>query len=1081
MSCKKCKCKVCSCIKNDVPKIAVNGIVQNQNENDVVNIKVPTKTSQLINDSGFGQGEGLESNLDYIRVNGNLVPIINKVAQISVPTKTSDLENDSNYTTNDKLNKEIQDRISADNLKLDKPTTVGNISEYPDVVVVNSSGNSAKLGASELVRVESTGDGTPIYGGKQNDKNIIKSIKSNTLYIGDNNGSIEINTVPKYNWISYANDTLGKDIGMSSLNDDGTTKSYIGFAYNKNTELPSLNYTDYTWVKLKGNDGHTDYVLDISNDNIVIPTDSNGKIGTTSLDYASSELRLYYGNSIVNKSEYFPIIKTSSGIIYSIDNSNPEYDKINLTSVDFSGTTGFINISIYGDSSHSELLAKGTINVIKLIGLDSYEIVTSVKTIKVTQETNTESEIIEPTTITAKVIKNTGFEVKETTEGTLAYKYSYQLPMEKGTEITPGQSVTISNNNQPVYIEFNYYSPKSGGIVIDRETVPFVRDGKDGLDAELAYTLDISNESHNIPTNSEGKTTGATSYIGADTLVTLYKGETIIPIEDWDLEITQSGGIIYTTTNVDSNNINIVVSDVNNMDDSGYLNVVAKAKGGAKVLGRAKFSISKSKGTFSLKLQPSVNQIIISYSSDGNYVINPTEVNVKLLKNDGNYISEITDYDIAYKFNESPVENLIQPGGSIPISYNGSILYLELKVYDKTNNSLLLDKETIPFVKSGVPGVPGSRGSAIRILEWREGYTYVNNNDFRDYIYYRTSNPTYEGWYVTKGLSAVANSGYPDLNLFEKQPFTESSIFGNIIAENANLAGFIFRNQKLYSQLGLDTENAEPQFSNLMLNGSQGYMQFAKNFLLQKEGIYQKDVKATSGNKNRLALEFVQGTPRLRMWHPNGVLGIEMGIIEGVLTLNFYDSEGNLVYKLGQTGIIYVDRVAASYTTSSYVEFTSASYSDDAALKTEFLSRAKATRISTVNERPENRHLLYECASVPNKTLLSYNAGKNEDSENNKQYESLLFLQQGTNLDNPATKAKFTGVLTSTKIDDTVFHGTWSDGVNSESNVSGYLYYNTISQTANTVEIKVYRYVNGAVVESKTIDIGTVRVSDLPN
>ena len=238
---------------------------------------------------------------------------------------------------------------------------------------------------------------------------------------------------------------------------------------------------------------------------------------------------------------------------------------------------------------------------------------------------------------------------------------------------------------------------------------------------------------------------------------------------------------------------------------------------------------------------------------------------------------------------------------------------------------------------------------------------------------------------------------------------------------------------------------------------------------------------ATSENKNRLALEFVQGTPRIRMWHPNGVLGIEMGIIEGVLTLNFYDSEGNLVYKLGQTGIIYVDRVAASYTPSSYVEFTSASYSDDEALKTEFLYRAKATRISTVNEGPENKYVLYECASVPNITLLSYNAGKNENSENNKQYESLLFLQQGTSLDNPATKARFTGVLTSTKIGDTVFHGTWSDGVHSESNTSGYLYYNTVSQTANTVKIKVSRYVNGEAVESKTIDIGTVRVSDLPN
>ena len=72
MSCKKCKCKVCSCIKNDVPKIAVNGIVQNQNENDVVNIKVPTKTSQLINDSGFRQGNGGKK-IENIRVNGELV------------------------------------------------------------------------------------------------------------------------------------------------------------------------------------------------------------------------------------------------------------------------------------------------------------------------------------------------------------------------------------------------------------------------------------------------------------------------------------------------------------------------------------------------------------------------------------------------------------------------------------------------------------------------------------------------------------------------------------------------------------------------------------------------------------------------------------------------------------------------------------------------------------------------------------------------------------------------------------------------------------------------------------------------
>ena len=91
MSCKKCKCKVCSCIKNDVPKIAVNGVVQNPNEKSVVNIKVPTKTSQLINDSGFGQGNGGGTGgqkIENLRVNGELVPIINKEAIMNVPTKT---------------------------------------------------------------------------------------------------------------------------------------------------------------------------------------------------------------------------------------------------------------------------------------------------------------------------------------------------------------------------------------------------------------------------------------------------------------------------------------------------------------------------------------------------------------------------------------------------------------------------------------------------------------------------------------------------------------------------------------------------------------------------------------------------------------------------------------------------------------------------------------------------------------------------------------------------------------------------------------------------------------------------------
>lgn len=51
MCCKKCK--VCEKIDSKQIKISINGVVQNLNEQGIIDIKIPIKTSQLINDSGF--------------------------------------------------------------------------------------------------------------------------------------------------------------------------------------------------------------------------------------------------------------------------------------------------------------------------------------------------------------------------------------------------------------------------------------------------------------------------------------------------------------------------------------------------------------------------------------------------------------------------------------------------------------------------------------------------------------------------------------------------------------------------------------------------------------------------------------------------------------------------------------------------------------------------------------------------------------------------------------------------------------------------------------------------------------------
>ena len=53
-----------------------------------------------------------------------------------------------------------------------------------------------------------------------------------------------------YTWIKYANDQYGNGMSDSSAN-----KEYIGIAYNMPTQQESTNPSDYTWTKIKGDQG----------------------------------------------------------------------------------------------------------------------------------------------------------------------------------------------------------------------------------------------------------------------------------------------------------------------------------------------------------------------------------------------------------------------------------------------------------------------------------------------------------------------------------------------------------------------------------------------------------------------------------------------------------------------------------------------------------------------------------------------------------------------------------------------------------------------------------------------------------
>lgn len=87
--------------------------------NKAVNITVPTSTSDLTNDgdgdSNFATESYVNANggkIDKIKVNNSEQTITNKTVNITVPTKTTDLTNDSGFQTASDVNGAIDDALA---------------------------------------------------------------------------------------------------------------------------------------------------------------------------------------------------------------------------------------------------------------------------------------------------------------------------------------------------------------------------------------------------------------------------------------------------------------------------------------------------------------------------------------------------------------------------------------------------------------------------------------------------------------------------------------------------------------------------------------------------------------------------------------------------------------------------------------------------------------------------------------------------------------------------------------------------------------------------------------------------------
>ena len=287
-------------------------------------------------------------------------------------------------------------------------------------------------------------------------------------------------------------------------------------------------------------------------------------------------------------------------------------------------------------------------------------------------------------------------------------------------------------------------------------------------------------------------------------------------------------------------------------------------------------------------LSLSADSNVVKYDAFGN-LVTPTTITATAVQQ--NYTETIT-------WSSVPV-GIVSGTGTLK-TLNTAELFsagnTSVKIKVVTPNGLS-DETTIVKVVDGAPGTPGSQGApgingtsglTPRLLELVNGGQYENGQDFIDYAYYR-SNDVNEGWYTVKVVGGVRTvvtytGGLPDTSptgSWVKAPFTKEMSFGTVIAEQANLAGFIFRNRTLNSQdvsyQSCTTTNDRGPFPNLSLDGKQGIIKFLERLFLDKDGIVMKDDC---------------GNPRIKFGFDNAKVPI----------LQFLNEDGTIKWEAGKNG-----------------------------------------------------------------------------------------------------------------------------------------------------------------------------------
>ncbi|HAY3540783.1 hypothetical protein CMU09_18235 [Elizabethkingia anophelis] len=156
-------------------------------------------------------------------------------------------------------------------------------------------------------------------------------------------------------------------------------------------------------------------------------------------------------------------------------------------------------------------------------------------------------------------------------------------------------------------------------------------------------------------------------------------------------------------------------------------------------------------------------------------------------------------------------------------------------------------------------------------------------------------------------------------------------------------------------------------------------------------------------NKNKAPLAFID-KGLIQMHHPNGVLGFEMGIVNGKLVFNVYDNAGNKTMEMGSQGIIFSNYIPDSWDNYSLLNIPAGSTNTDA----DFENFLRGQLM--INTYQNDTYGWCNVDLNTNNNYWRYSAGVSYDSANYKQYEKFYYdTDNSKQKPGPSTPKKWDG------------------------------------------------------------------------